>query len=89
MTRRAKKSSGRRAQSQDMCPPGQHWVRGHHERNRLGFGTHWVSGHCAKNGSPPKMEVVGRRTITTFKSPIAERTTEYDERPIDDNSGNY
>ncbi|MBN1254086.1 MAG: hypothetical protein JXA50_02330 [Deltaproteobacteria bacterium] len=26
------------------CPPGQHWVSGHHRPNGV-----WVPGHCAPN----------------------------------------
>lgn len=40
-----------------ICPPGYHWVREHYASGKFGFRIKWVPGHCAKNGTPPEMQV--------------------------------
>lgn len=66
-----------------ICNPGQHWVKGHYAKNKLGIGSHWVNGHCSKDWSEAGMQVTRQSTRTRINVlNMVEREHEIIEEPI-------
>ncbi len=69
------------------CPPGQHWVEGHHKKNTWGIGVHWVKGGCVKNGTNPELRVNEVTTSTEVNFLGLKREKTIHEVPLEDNEG--